>query len=305
MDFKKINILPPFKQMVATVGELPTSFLESMTYYECLCYFYNYLANTINPAIVADQEAIIELQKAMTELKNYVDNYFNNLDLQDEVNKKLDEMVTDGTLAKLINEDLLGEINTKLNNLETRVDSVETTARQAIETADTANATATEAKNLANTNSGLIGELRTDLDNTINNMGSLTNLDTENKDNLVSAINEVKNNSGGLLYINNAGTLPTTTSFVDLFLVSEQLDSATIDNVMIVGGSVKLEFADSDTSNKVSLIPTKSSLCTICEFELGNETESRNHIHVLLTRPDELAGQTINYRVDLIYKILN
>lgn len=298
MDFKKINILPPFKQMVATVGELPSSFLESMTYYECLCYFYNYLANTINPAITNDQEAIIELQEAMTNLKNYVDNYFNNLDLQDEVNKKLDEMVTDGTLAKLINEDLLGEINTKLNRLETKVKSVETTA-------NTANTTANEAKNLADTNSTSIGELRTDVNKNTTDIGLLTNLETTDKENLVGAINEVKNSSGGFLHISESGTLLTATNMTDLFLVSEQLNNATLDNVMIIGGSIKLEYPNSDTSNKVSLITTKSSLCSICEFELGNETEARNHIHVLLTRPDELAGQTINYKVDLIYKILN
>ena len=43
-----------------------------------------------------------------TILKDYVDNYFNNLDVQEEINNKLDDMVEDGTMATLI-ENYLSE----------------------------------------------------------------------------------------------------------------------------------------------------------------------------------------------------
>lgn len=43
--------------------------------------------------------------KAFLELKEYVMNYFSNLDLQEEVSKKLDEMLEDGTLATLLGVD--------------------------------------------------------------------------------------------------------------------------------------------------------------------------------------------------------
>ena len=47
-----------------------------------------------------------------------LDDYITNLDLQDEVNKKLDEMATDGTLAKIINQDIFNELNEKIDNVK-------------------------------------------------------------------------------------------------------------------------------------------------------------------------------------------
>ena len=44
--------------------------------------------------------------------------YFDNLDVQEEVNNKLDEMATDGTLENIINQEILGEINNRLDFIE-------------------------------------------------------------------------------------------------------------------------------------------------------------------------------------------
>ena len=86
-----------------------------------------------------------ELTNAFNSLKNYVDNYFDNLDVQSEVNQKLDIMATNGTLEaligayiqprineqnELINERLSSQDNTlnnqnvKINQIENKVDSV-------------------------------------------------------------------------------------------------------------------------------------------------------------------------------------
>ena len=94
--------LPPFKRMCITIGNLPSSFMESMSYYEALQWLYNYLDKTIIPAINTEGEAITELQAAMITLKDYVDNYFENLDIQTEINNKLDEMAESGELADII-----------------------------------------------------------------------------------------------------------------------------------------------------------------------------------------------------------
>lgn len=92
----------PFKKLVMTIGELPTSFIESMTYYELLAWFTNYLETVIIPTVNNNAEAVKELQDLFTELKNFVDNYFDNLDVQEEINNKLDDMVEDGTLQEII-----------------------------------------------------------------------------------------------------------------------------------------------------------------------------------------------------------
>lgn len=43
-----------------------------------------------------------ELEGLFNTLKNYVDNYFDNLDVQEEINNKLDDMVESGTLQEII-----------------------------------------------------------------------------------------------------------------------------------------------------------------------------------------------------------
>lgn len=92
----------PFRKMVMTIGELPTSFVDSMTYYELLAWLCNYLENTVINAVNNNAEVSQELQDKFIELKSYVDNYFDNLDVQEEINNKLDAMVEAGTLQEII-----------------------------------------------------------------------------------------------------------------------------------------------------------------------------------------------------------
>lgn len=95
-----IKMLSPFVLYCQKV--IPLAFDESMSYYECLCALYSYLKDTVVPAVNNNADALEEVQKAMTELKEYVDTYFDNLDLQTEVNNKLDEMAESGELAQII-----------------------------------------------------------------------------------------------------------------------------------------------------------------------------------------------------------
>jgi len=90
---KPINSLPPFKRFCVTIGNLPSSYVDSMSYYECLMWLCKYLKDTVIPAINENAEAVNELI-----------NWFNNLDVQDEINNKLDEMVESGELQEIISE---------------------------------------------------------------------------------------------------------------------------------------------------------------------------------------------------------
>lgn len=100
----EIKTISPFKNFCVTIGALPTSYLESMSYYEMLCWFCKYLENTINPAINSNAEALKELQE-------YVANYFDNLDVQTEINNKLDDMAESGELAEIINVEMIGSLS--------------------------------------------------------------------------------------------------------------------------------------------------------------------------------------------------
>ena len=99
---KDVYKVQPLKKICMTIGELPTSYLETMTYYEMLIWFTNFLRDNIIPTVNNNAEAVKELQNLFTELQNYVNNYFDNLDVQEEINNKLDEMVEDGTFETII-----------------------------------------------------------------------------------------------------------------------------------------------------------------------------------------------------------
>ena len=103
-DLKPVIKIEPFRKFCMTIGELPTSYLETMTYYEMLVWFTKFLGETVIPTVNNNGEAVSELQTKYIELKNYIDTYFDNLDLQEEVNNKLDEMVEQGTLQEIIAE---------------------------------------------------------------------------------------------------------------------------------------------------------------------------------------------------------
>lgn len=105
-----VETIKPFKNFCMTIGALPTSYLESMSYYETLCWLCKYLENTINPAINNNAEALKELQ-------SYVANYFENLDVQEEIDNKLDDMATSGVLADIINEQIFDDLNSEIGDL--------------------------------------------------------------------------------------------------------------------------------------------------------------------------------------------
>lgn len=77
---------------------LPLVYEDSISYYEVLCKLSEYL-NTVITELQSMGEKVESLNNAFTELKTYIDNYFTNLDLQEEVNNKLDQMYQDGQLG--------------------------------------------------------------------------------------------------------------------------------------------------------------------------------------------------------------
>ena len=84
--------LKPFEFWCQKV--LPLVYDDSLSYYELLCKVIDYLNKTITDVSYLHDEFV--------KLKDFVDNYFKNLDVQQEINKKLDEMATDGTLTAIL-----------------------------------------------------------------------------------------------------------------------------------------------------------------------------------------------------------
>ena len=116
----KIEKLNPFGRMCISLGMMPSSYKESLTYEEQLLWFMKYLEETVIPTVNNNADAVEELQALYLEIKTYVDDYFDNLDIQQEINTKLDEMATNGTLSNIINNEIFSDINNKIlqNSIE-------------------------------------------------------------------------------------------------------------------------------------------------------------------------------------------
>ena len=97
-----VKTLKPFTKFIYTIGVLPTSYLMSMTYEEQLVWLCNYLSQTIIPTINNNAEAVKEVQDLVLQLQEYINNYFDNLDVQEEINNKLDDMAESGQLTDII-----------------------------------------------------------------------------------------------------------------------------------------------------------------------------------------------------------
>lgn len=89
---KDYKPLPPFKWFVLQNFPFIDEDFDAMTNYEVLCKVVEYLNKTIDAV------------NSMGEEVNALQEWFDNLDVQDEVDKKLDEMAESGELASVIAE---------------------------------------------------------------------------------------------------------------------------------------------------------------------------------------------------------
>lgn len=102
IDIENSKVGNPFPFKIFCQKVIPLAFDESMSYLELLYVLLHYIQDVLKPAINNNAEAVEELQNLYIELQNYVDNYFENLDIQTEINNKLDEMAESGQLADII-----------------------------------------------------------------------------------------------------------------------------------------------------------------------------------------------------------
>lgn len=93
-------LLPPFKAWLAS--NIPAVYDNTMTYYEELVALIKYLQDIVVPAVNNNASAVTTISNAVEHLQSYVENYFANLDVQEEINNKLDQMAEDGTLQEII-----------------------------------------------------------------------------------------------------------------------------------------------------------------------------------------------------------
>ena len=91
--------LQPFRFWCQKV--LPLVYDDSLSYYELLCKVVDYLNKTMEDVGVLEGD-VTGLHEAYKKLQGYVNDYFSTLDVQEEINDKLDAMAKNGSLTALI-----------------------------------------------------------------------------------------------------------------------------------------------------------------------------------------------------------
>lgn len=111
-NFKKTHI-PKFRRFVIQSFPFIEEDFDALTDYGLICKVVEFL-NSVIESTNESSAQVEELTNLYNQLKSYVDNYFDNLDVQDEINNKLDALVTDGTIYRLINDEIFGDINNRV-----------------------------------------------------------------------------------------------------------------------------------------------------------------------------------------------
>lgn len=97
----ELTKIPKFRRCVLQNFPFIEQDFDALTDYELLCKVVEYLNK-----VIASQNEVINVAQSLTisfnQLQSFVDNYFDNLDVQDEINNKLDQMAEDGTLQEII-----------------------------------------------------------------------------------------------------------------------------------------------------------------------------------------------------------
>lgn len=101
MNKPNYNILTPFKRWTIQNFPFIEEDFDAITNYQLLCKIVEYLNKVIENEKLLEQSNN-ELIDAFNNLKSYVDNYFEELDVQNEINNKLDEMAESGELTDII-----------------------------------------------------------------------------------------------------------------------------------------------------------------------------------------------------------
>ena len=97
-DYKNLT---PFKWFILENFPFIEETFDALTNWQLFCKLGEEI-NKIIDNVNLSGEQVENLTNAFIQLQNYVNNYFDNLDVQDEIDNKLDEMAQNGTLAEII-----------------------------------------------------------------------------------------------------------------------------------------------------------------------------------------------------------
>ena len=113
-EYEKIS---PFKWQLLQSFPFIAEDFDQLTEYALYCKLVEYMNKVIAGTNLLG-ENVDEYIVKFNALKDYVDNYFENLDVQDEIDNKLNAMAEDGTLDEIINQEIFGDITSDIGDLD-------------------------------------------------------------------------------------------------------------------------------------------------------------------------------------------
>lgn len=124
-EYKTLTHIPKFRGMVLQNFPYIEEDFDALTDYAFMSKIVEYLNNVIEQQNLVNDNTDA-LHQAYITLKNYVDNYFNNLDVQEEINNKLEDMAESGELTLLIKnyvDPYINAQNQEISNFKTSVNN--------------------------------------------------------------------------------------------------------------------------------------------------------------------------------------
>jgi hypothetical protein len=118
-EYKKLH---PFKWFILQNYPFLEDSIDALTNYELFCKL-GEMINNQNAPINEMGEQVETLTDSFNALHDYVISYLDDANLQPLINNKLDEMVEDGTLATIINQEVFGDIQDNITALDTKIDN--------------------------------------------------------------------------------------------------------------------------------------------------------------------------------------
>lgn len=122
-DYKNLT---PFKWFILENFPFIEDSIDTLTNYQLFCKLGEEI-NKNRDSINLIGENAETLTNAFNALHDYVENYFDNLDVQEEINNKLDALVSNGTLTTLIGNYVQPQIDAQTQLITNRLNNQDTT----------------------------------------------------------------------------------------------------------------------------------------------------------------------------------
>lgn len=121
-----IQKLKPLKHFCMTIGELPSSYVETMSYYEMILWFVNYIKTQVIPVINNNAEILENLKKIVDDIDVNFDELQREIDELDErVHQDILDVKAELEYTIIYNVNAInGRIDNEVATLNDRIDDI-------------------------------------------------------------------------------------------------------------------------------------------------------------------------------------